>query len=218
MNVIALVSAKGGAGKSTLSAGLGVAAQAASERVVLLDTDIEQRSLSAWGELRQSETPRVDCVSPNKLASTIAALTSAGYTLAIIDTPGRDGPGIAAAMTAADLCLIPIRASMFDIRAAQLTIAALTRLARPYAFVLNSCPPGRSARITDAGRVLALLGASAPPIVQRVAYVDAMALGLGPTEMDTKAGDEVDALWRWTKQRISHEAPAAVARIVRSAS
>jgi chromosome partitioning protein len=209
MNVITLVSAKGGAGKSTLSAALGVAAEAAGERVVLIDADIEQRSLSAWGEIRQAPTPRVECVQPNKLTATIDRLAKDGCTLVVIDTPGRDAPGVSAAMTAAQLALIPIRASMFDIRAAQLTISALARLGRPYAFILNSCPPGKSTRITDASRVLTMLGPTAPSIVQRADHVDAMALGLGPSEMGgkaAKAAAEITALWDWVKQRVKYEA------------
>jgi chromosome partitioning protein len=104
---------------------------------------------------------------------------------------GVDTPATAAAMHAADLSLIPARASTLDLEATRPTLAALARLARAYAFVLNACPPGRSSRIADASPALSLLGVLAPPVVQRMEHVDAIGLGLGVTEMQgSKAGDE----------------------------
>jgi chromosome partitioning protein len=132
--------------------------------------------------------------------------------VAIIDTPGLDTPATAAAMRAADLSLIPARASTLDLEATRPTLAALARLDRRYAFVLNACPAGRSGRIADASRALSLLGVLAPAMVQRMEHVDAVGLGLGVTELGGKAADETNALWAWIKQRISiNEQTQAVA-------
>lgn len=79
-------------------------------------------------------------------------------------------------MLAADLSLIPARASTLDLEAARPTRATLARLNRPYAFVLNACPAGRSSRIADASRALSLLGVLAPVMVQRMEHVDEIAL------------------------------------------
>jgi chromosome partitioning protein len=210
MKTIALVNSKGGTGKSTLCAALGVAAEAAGERVFLIDLD-PQGSLTAWGKRRQAETPQVDRIAPEQLGRALVGLGKCGYTLAIIDTPGSDTPGTAAAMAAADLALIPARASVLDLEATRPTIAALGRLDRSYAFVLNACPPGRSSRIADVTRALLLLGALAPPMVARMEHIDAIGLGLGVTELGGKAGEETQALWGWIKRRITDEQAAAVA-------
>jgi hypothetical protein len=69
---------------------------------------------------------------------------------AALDTPGLDTPATAAAMRVADLSLIPARASTLDLEATRPTLAALARLDRAYAFILNSCPAGRSSRMADA--------------------------------------------------------------------
>jgi len=211
LKIIAFVNSKGGTGKSTLAAAVGVAAETTGEKVFMIDLD-PQGSLSAWGERRKADTPAVDRIAPDRLPAAIAGLAAGGYTLAIIDTPGLDTPATAAAMRAADLSLIPARASTLDLEATRPTLAALARLNRAYAFVLNSCPAGRSGRIADASRALSLLGVLAPVMVQRMEHVDAVGLGLGVTELGGKAADETNALWIWIKQRISiNEQTQAVA-------
>ncbi len=215
MRAVALVSAKGGSGKSTLAISLGVAAVEAGERVFLIDVD-PQGSLASWGSRRQFEAPDVDRISPDKIEAAVGGLARAGYSLAVIDTPGIDTAAAAVAMRVADLSLIPARPSTLDLEAARPTMAALARLDRRYAFVLNACPAGRSSRLEDAGRALSLLGILAvPPIVQRADHVDAIGLGLGVTEHqpDGKAAVEIRALWAWVKRRMEdlHVEAAAVA-------
>jgi len=58
VKVIAFLSQKGGAGKTTLAVHTAVAAHEAGLGVVLIDTD-PQKSATAWGEARQEEAPVV---------------------------------------------------------------------------------------------------------------------------------------------------------------
>ena len=218
MKIIAFMTQKGGTGKTTLAASVGVAAQEMGERVFLIDMD-PQGSLLSWGKRRQAGTPDVDKIGPEKLSAALIGLEKAGYTLAIIDTQGIDSPATAAAMRAAHLSLIPARPSALDIEAARPTFAALDRLKRQYAFVLNQIPAGRAARIQDASRALSILGVLASvPIVQRTDHQDAIAFGNGVTEHDTKgkAAGEIRHLWQWIKKRLEEgklhgEATTAVA-------
>ena len=213
MRTVVFASAKGGVGKSTLAASLGVAAMQAGEKPYLIDMD-PQGSLAAWGSRRTADDPPVDRIDAARLPSALAGLTSAGYTLAIIDTAGVDGVAASAAMRAADLVIIPARPSTLDLEASRPTLAALARLDRPYAFVLNACAAGRSSRMEDASRALSLLGVLAmPPIVQRADHVDALGLGLGVSEMeDSKAAAEITALWQWINRRMeAKNVEAAVA-------
>lgn len=205
MRIIAFVTQKGGTGKSTLAASLAVAAGEAGERVAALDLD-PQASLSHWGERRAAELPLVDRTTPDKLTQALNALASHGYTLAIIDTAGIDSPAATAAMRVADMALIPARPSLADIEATKPTYAALSRLGRPYAFVLNQCAPQlKSGRAADAAKALSLLGLMAQPmIVLRADHQDAFAFGLGVTEHDPngKAADEVRGLWQWANSKM----------------
>jgi chromosome partitioning protein len=62
MQVISFASSKGGPGKTTLAASLGVAAMEAGERPYLIDVD-PQGSLRVWGERRHAENLPVDRVA-----------------------------------------------------------------------------------------------------------------------------------------------------------
>jgi chromosome partitioning protein len=138
MRTITFASAKGGVGKSTLAASLGVAALQAGEKPFLIDMDA-QGSLTAWGGRRTGDDLPVDRIDAARLPNALAGLAGAGYAAA-------------AAMRAADLVIIPARPSTLDLEASRPTLAALARLDRPYAFVLNACAGGRSSRIEDASR------------------------------------------------------------------
>jgi chromosome partitioning protein len=213
MRTIALASAKGGCGKTTLAVALGVAAMADGERPYLIDFD-PQGSLRHWRARRQADDPPVDRIDAARLEAAIAGLPGHGFTLVIIDTVGIETAATAAAMRTADLTLVPCRPSTLDLEAAKPTLTALMRIGAPYALVLNSCSPGRSARLDDASRALAMLGVLAsPPIVQRADHVDAVGSGLGPTEInpDGKAASEARELWQWVKRRMAHGETKAVA-------
>ncbi len=207
MKVLSLMTQKGGTGKSTLAASLGVAAHEAGERTFLIDMD-PQGSLMSWGSRRAAEQPPVDRITPDKLASAIAALAKQDYSLVVIDTAGIDSAATSAAMQISNLCLIPARPSALDIEAARPTIGALSRLQRSFAFVLNQAPVGRTNRPLDASRALGLLGVLAPTLIaQRSDHMDAVALGMGVTEFNPtgKAAEEVRQLWAWANKRMEGE-------------
>src|SRR5690348_3599678 len=110
MRIIALVTQKGGSGKSTLAASLAVAAQQDGEAVICLDLD-PQSTLAEWAKLRKGAPPPVAHVPPAAVAglSEMLAKVAGKYTLAILDTAGADSPTTHAAMSAANLCLVPLR-------------------------------------------------------------------------------------------------------------
>lgn len=208
VRTVALVTQKGGAGKTTLAASLAVAAVEAGEKVIALDLD-PQASLSAWGEDRAAEQPAVDAIDGDKLGrlpAILAALDKGGYTLVILDCPGIASTATNTAIKAADLCLVPARPTRIDIRATKPTVEALMSLKRPYAFVLNQCPPQpRSSRANEAAAGLSMLGVLAEPMVStRADYQDAVAAGQGVTEYapQGKAAEEARQLWAWVNRRM----------------
>jgi len=89
MRTLAFVGQKGGSGKSSLTASIGVAAQEDGERAFLIDLD-PQATLHSWGSRREAEAPPVDRTRAAQLAAVLGALAANGYTLAIIDTQGAD--------------------------------------------------------------------------------------------------------------------------------
>ena len=125
------------------------------------------------------------------------------YDYVFIDTPGVDSPGTLSAIRAADLCIIPCRPTPADLRAFKPTLAAIYRLEKKFAFVLNQTPP-RSYRVRDAADGLAVLGILPDVnIVARTDHQDAIGLGLGVTELNPKgqAAAEVRKLWSWIERR-----------------
>ena len=204
MKVIALVTQKGGTGKSSLAVSLAVAAQESGTWAYLLDLD-QQGTAKSWFERREAEAPEVAAIDASRVPAALATLRKQGVQLVLIDTPGVDSPATVAAMQAADLCVIPARASIADIEATRPTVQSLLKLGRPFCFVLNQVPAGRSGRASDAFRVLQLSGAVAgATLATRTDHVDALAAGQGVTERDPagKAAAEIRELLAWLTQRM----------------
>jgi len=207
MYVLALVTQKGGSGKSTLAVGVAVAAMANGERVALVEAD-PQGTIWRWKERRGEAYPRVERLAdPTHLEAVLARLEADGIWLTIIDTAATNNATAQRAIARSDLCLIPARPSPADIEAAIPTLIAIRRLNRRFAFVLNQTPP-RGGRLSEAATSLNSLGHLALPyIVQRNDHQDALGAGLGVTEYarDSKAAEEIAALWRWVLKKLVEE-------------
>ena len=209
MRTIALVTQKGGAGKTTVAASLSVAASEAGEKVAALDLD-PQGSLAAWGDGRAADLPAVDRIAPEQipeLPAILKALAAQGFTLAILDTAGMASTTGNLAMQAANLAMIPARPSRLDLQATMPTIETLMRLGMRdrFAFVLNQCPAGRSARTSEAASGLGIFGVLAEPaLTVRADHQDALASHRGVTEYapDGKAADEIRQLWAWADRKM----------------
>ncbi|MDB5553706.1 MAG: ATPase [Rhizobium sp.] len=206
MRIIALVTQKGGSGKSTIASSLAVAAAEAGEKVIVVDMD-PQASLTRWSRARQDTNVGVTAIAPGKLPSTLIAMEKAGVTLVVIDTPGTDSIASASAMKVADLCIIPARPNAFDLWASETTRKQLRSLRKEYAFLLNQCPPAQqSARVEQGVEALEAMGGLLNPLIRsRVDYQEATRLGLGVTELHAsgEAAEEIRKLWSSLKRRMS---------------
>ena len=218
MRTVALVTQKGGSGKSTLASCLAVCAQAAGERVFLIDMD-PQKSLTKWAHRRADKTMPCETLSAAKLPDALAALEKSKVTLVIIDTPATDTPAADAAMRAADLCVIPARPAIFDIWSSEVTRGKLKTLSKEYVFVLNQCPPMQeSQRVMDGASALESMGGLLRPLIaSRVAYQEAAREGMGPTELEPegKAAEEMRLLYVSLKRRLAKAAKLATEKPVR---
>ncbi|HUC51225.1 MAG TPA: AAA family ATPase [Xanthobacteraceae bacterium] len=209
MRTIALLTQKGGAGRTTLAASLSVAAAHAGERVIALDLD-PQASLLRWGKRREAaNAPNKVMTEPlerdrlPRLRAILEGLAGAGFTMAIFDTAAADGAAANVVTEIADLCLLPTRPTCLDVDATAATFRAVYLAKRKAAFVLNQCPPNyRSSRTSESAEGLTHLGIVAePPLCARMDFQDAIEAGLGVTEYARggHAAHEIEALWCWIR-------------------
>ncbi len=199
MKVLAILSEKGGAGKTTITVHLAVAAQLAGLDVAIIDLD-PQASAADWSDRRGSE-PEAVAIPPARLDKLLSDLRKNGAGLVIIDT-GRDSnnAGYTAAQSA-DLVLIPCRGGGFDFRALTRTLD-LCRLShkRPF-LLLNGLRPGASRAAIDAREALAGNDCDIAPVTihDRAAYRAASitAKTAQETEPDSAAALEISQLYLW---------------------
>ena len=212
MHIFALISQKGGAGKTTLACALAVAAEHAGLSTVLVDLDPQGTALK-WGELREAEAPVVTAATPDRLDPVLGAARNAGANLAVIDTAPHSAEAALTAAQAADLVLIPCRPSAADLHAIG-TSVELTRKARVQATVILNAAPVRNPLIRQARDAVAGYGLEAAPVVvhQRIDHVHAFTAGQSAGEISrSKAGQEVERLFAWLRQRnlpFDQEAPS----------
>ena len=199
MRTVALISQKGGSGKTTLALHLAVAAAQAGN-VAVIDLD-PQQSATRWADRRAASAPVVLAVPPARLRAELERVASAGADVVFIDTPPRAGSDNAAleAARAADLVLLPCRPAILDLEAAASTAKRIHSVTRaPALAVLNGCP----SRGQDADHAAAALGdldaLQVCPvwIGQRVAFSRALLDGRTAQEIQPggRAADEIARL------------------------
>jgi chromosome partitioning protein len=203
MKTIAVLSQKGGTGKTTLALHLAVAAEAAGHTAAVIDLD-PQSSAGGWGDSRQAEGPTVAMAHAPRLVSILEAAAANGATLALLDTaPHSQGDALAAAQ-AADVILIPCRPGILDLRAIDATVQIARLAKKPAIVVLNACPPQGRALIEEAAEAVRGYGIEVAPvrITQRAAFAHALASGQTAQEYepDGKAAEEIRQLYEWTCQ------------------
>ncbi len=118
MRTLAVLSQKGGTGKTTVAVHLAVAAWAGQRRVLLADLD-PQRSAAEWRRVRAGNGPGLIESKPGALFVAQQAAERAGVDLMVLDTRPCGDTDTAEAIRAADLCLVVLRPSFFDLKATQ---------------------------------------------------------------------------------------------------
>ena len=108
MLIIAIVSQKGGAGKTTLALNIAVASELADRSAVVVDLD-PQASAAAWADSREAEAPVVVSAQAARLAEVLDTAREHGAALTLIDTAPHAEAAALTASRAADLVLVPCR-------------------------------------------------------------------------------------------------------------
>jgi len=201
--IIALLNQKGGVGKTTLSVNLAAALALSGRRTLLVDADPQGSALD-WQSARQGETlfPVVGMAKPTVHKD--VPVLAAAYDHVVIDGPPRANDLAKSAIMAADLVVIPVQPSPYDVWAAEEIIKLIGEVALfkenlKTVFVIN-----RKIGNTAIGRDVAeaLKGypfpLAAAAISQRVVFAESAASGLSVLEAEPKglAAKEIRALIR----------------------
>ena len=183
MRTIAVVSQKGGAGKTTPALHLPVQA-AKTGPVAVIDLD-PQASASGWSDSRQGDDLAVVPRPHTRLRIALETAKASGAKYAFIDTaPHAEAPASAAARSA-DLVVIPTRPGILDLRA----IGASTEIAniakRPAVLVVNAVPQGGAAQeAAEAARDSYGIEASSAVVRQRAVFGHALVEGKTASEVE----------------------------------
>jgi chromosome partitioning protein len=204
MKTVAIISQKGGVGKTTLALHLAVAAERDGKTTVIIDLD-PQASAATWKDLRADETPVVQPAQVNRLGVILEEAKKQGAAFAVIDTsPNSESASLAAARSA-DLVLIPCRPHLLDLKAIGSSIE-LARLAKkPFAVVVNAVPP-RGALGSEADAAISTYDAPIAPVhlSMRAAYYHCLVNGQVAQEYEPtgKAGEEAFELYKWVRKQV----------------
>jgi chromosome partitioning protein len=178
MQVVTVITQKGGSGKTTLALSLAVAAMQAGQNVVIIDVD-SQATASVWADRREGKPPVVIPTLAARLPHVLKTAAETGVDLVVIDTPPRAEQAALAAARVSELVLIPCRAKLFDLETVATTLELIRSTgSRHIAAVLNAIS-ARGTRHTDAKALLEGLGIPVCPTAlgNREAFSDATIRG-----------------------------------------
>lgn len=217
MKTLAVMSRKGGAGKTTVAVNLTLAARAMGVKAVLADADPLRSACEVLREREEGASLLVE-TSAAKLFTLAEACRRSGAELLIIDTPAAPEADVAEAAKAADLCVAVARPTYLDIAAAVRSVAIIQRLGRDGVIVLNQCATARHGveppAVVKALEALRFAGLPVTPAVlrSRLIYQTAFAQRRSVLEIDAEgaASAEVRALFGELWRRLRGEMPQPV--------
>lgn len=199
---------KGGSGKTTVATNLAVALVRDNKDVLLVDADDQETAtdFSAWrNERTQGNAGYTSVQLTGQAARDELKRLANKYEDVVIDTGGRDTTSQRAALSVADVYLVPFNPRSFDVW----TLEKVTRLIqeiqtinlelRTYAFLNRADPRGsdneEAAEVLKDSDSVQFLDT---PLGNRKAFSNAAAQGMGVMELqpeDRKATAEFQALY-----------------------
>lgn len=212
--IVSLLNQKGGVGKTTLAVHIASALALRGHRVLLVDADPQGSALD-WSASRQTAAlfPVVGLPTKNLHREIMPHMPN--YDDIVIDGPPRVNELARAAIIAADIVLVPVQPSPYDVWATKeivdlLSEASVFKSDQKSAFVINrkivNTAIGRDVAEALASYALPVFEAA---ISQRVAFAESAAQGstvleLEPNSIASKEmGRLVDELVTFSTKRIA---------------
>lgn len=204
MKKIAILSQKGGTGKTYFSTNLSVAAELDGQTTVLLDLD-PQSSSAKWGDHRDTDTPAVLSTHSERLPKMLQLAEENGASFVVIDTAPHTESAALDAARAADLVIVPCKPDLISIQAIGTTIDLIHLAKADARIILNGVPHyGDLAEQARAGLHIYDIPCAPCDIGDRIAFTHAYNAGFGVQEFQprSKASHEITALYKYIHQEL----------------
>jgi len=206
MRTIAIISQKGGSGKTTLAIHLATAASAAGFVALVVDTD-PQATACTWHTWRGDADPDViDCAAHTLLPKKLQQAAALGAELAVIDTPPHADIMAREACKAADLLLIPCRPRAFDLDAVRTTAELAAASKKPAFLIFMAGPPRAPLVYREAEQLVERFGLKVASVIlpERATFHHSVGAGKTAPEIEPqgKAAEDVASLWAWICQHV----------------
>lgn len=196
MKTVAIISQKGGAGKTTLAIHLATASALRGRNTAIIDLD-PQASAANWGDRRKADLPVVLSAHASRLTHEMKRVEEMDGELLILDTAPHSDSAALEAAKAADLILVPCRPAILDIEAISNTLNLVGTTGTPIFVVMNAVAP-QGSEAAEAADAIAELEVGVCPIQlrQRVAFSRALIGGESAQEFEPhgKAAQEAEQL------------------------
>lgn len=194
MKTIAVVSRKGGVGKSTLTLNLATA----TRKAIILDTD-PQASCADWGDRREKKNPPVVTVPAGRVKM---ALQKQQANWCFIDTQPSAEASLIEVAQSSDLCIIVLRPGQMELDALGATFAAIKVSSTKAVLCLNQAHPQANHSELISG--LEEHYPVGPIIRSRADFPASVAEGMSVIEWnaDGKAAKEIKDFWNWLRRNL----------------
>lgn len=194
-----------------MSVNLAVAAERAGLSCAVCDLD-PQASGWKWSQRRKTEAPEVLTAVAEQLESIQAKAAAGGLDLLIIDSAPHADRAALLACKAADLVLVPTRASILDLDALKPVLELVEMAKRPALAVLNGVSTTTSLDVDEARDAITARGVELHTsyIHERVIYKRSLIDGRTVIEVgsDPKAVREIETLFGAVIERLGLQIPA----------
>jgi chromosome partitioning protein len=217
MKTIAIISEKGGAGKTVLTVNLAVAAEAYGVATAIFDLDPRANS-TVWGDARESKIPAVVPAQAPRLSILLDQARRNDADLVIFDSPGNDPSLAAQAAAHADAILIPCRPNAPDLISIPTSVKIAQASGKPF-FVVITAAPVQGVETAEAITAISASGVNVCPIVlhSRKAFVSRFHEGLAALDVEPKgkAAAEIREFFLWTCEKVIKLSTSQVTEVTR---
>lgn len=202
MKTLAVVSHKGGTGKSTLSIHLAVQAQLEGRDTLLVDLDHHSSTVAEWASIRTDKHPLAVTAKVSDITELQQQATDEAFDLLILDCPPYLNDDTDLITKLADFTILPTSPRFADICTLP---RGIEKIHQPFSVVLNSCTPDAVGQTSfKTAQVYQMLNDSGIPvspvhIIRLEAFTEALNYGHGVTEYQSngKASKQIKMLLDW---------------------